>query len=185
MSFWMLRLFPNIRPSHRPHNSATREYVWPIFLVQLLIQAPRVSLMMPVTLAQSRLPQADLSVFNLKKPPRGGRGPTYMMDGFCRWKVFRRENVEEASGCRGDLSKYGIGIKACWFPEQLVSGQPNAPNSHRKGHGPRNIACWVGVLVGDCCEILKYSQVYKPYRSIVGQERGWTHRDLNECRKIN
>ena len=23
-----------------------------------------------------------------------------------------------------------------------------------------------------CCEILKYSQVYEPYRSIVGQERG-------------
>ena len=37
----------------------------------------------------------------------------------------------------------------------------------------------------NCCEILKYSQVYKPYRSIVGQERGRTHRDLYECRKIN
>ena len=37
----------------------------------------------------------------------------------------------------------------------------------------------------ECCEILKYSQVYEPYRSIVGQERGRTHRDLNECRKIN
>ena len=36
-----------------------------------------------------------------------------------------------------------------------------------------------------CCEILKYSQVYEPYRSIVGQERGRTHRDLNERRKIN
>ena len=36
-----------------------------------------------------------------------------------------------------------------------------------------------------CCEILKYSQVYEPYRSIVGQERGQTHRDLNERRKIN
>ena len=36
-----------------------------------------------------------------------------------------------------------------------------------------------------CCEILKYSQVYEPCRSIVGQERGRTHRDLNECRKIN
>ena len=35
-----------------------------------------------------------------------------------------------------------------------------------------------------CCEILKYSQVYKPCRSIVGQERGRTHRDLNERRKI-
>ena len=35
-----------------------------------------------------------------------------------------------------------------------------------------------------CCEILKYSQVYEPYRSIVGQERGRTHRDLNEHRKI-
>ena len=34
-----------------------------------------------------------------------------------------------------------------------------------------------------CCEILKYSQVYKPYQSIVGQEQGRTHRDLNECRK--
>ena len=36
-----------------------------------------------------------------------------------------------------------------------------------------------------CGEILKYSQVYEPYRSIVGQERGRTHRDLNERRKIN
>ena len=35
-----------------------------------------------------------------------------------------------------------------------------------------------------CCEILKYSQVYEPYESIVGQERGRTHRDLNERRKI-
>ena len=35
-----------------------------------------------------------------------------------------------------------------------------------------------------CCEILKYSQVYEPYRSIVGQERGRTHRDLNERKKI-
>ena len=35
-----------------------------------------------------------------------------------------------------------------------------------------------------CCEILKYSQVYEPYRSIVGQERGRTHRHLNERRKI-
>ena len=35
-----------------------------------------------------------------------------------------------------------------------------------------------------CCEILKYSQVYEPYRSIVGQERGRTHKDLNERRKI-
>ena len=33
-------------------------------------------------------------------------------------------------------------------------------------------------------EILKYSQVYEQYRSIVGQERGRTHRDLNERRKI-
>ena len=36
----------------------------------------------------------------------------------------------------------------------------------------------------DCCEILKYSQVYEQYRSIVGQERGRTHKDLNERRKI-
>ena len=36
-----------------------------------------------------------------------------------------------------------------------------------------------------CCEILKYSLVYEPYRSIIGQERGRTHRDLNECRKIS
>ena len=36
----------------------------------------------------------------------------------------------------------------------------------------------------NCCKILKYSQVYEPYRSIVGQERGRTHRDLNERRKI-
>ena len=35
-----------------------------------------------------------------------------------------------------------------------------------------------------CCEILKYSQVYEPYRSIVGQEQGRTHKDLNEHRKI-
>ena len=35
-----------------------------------------------------------------------------------------------------------------------------------------------------CCEILKYLQVYEPYRSIVGQEQGRTHRDLNERRKI-
>ena len=35
-----------------------------------------------------------------------------------------------------------------------------------------------------CCEILKYSQVYELYQSIVGQERGRTHRDLNERRKI-
>ena len=35
-----------------------------------------------------------------------------------------------------------------------------------------------------CCEILKYSQVYEPYQSIIGQERGRTHRDLNERRKI-
>ena len=35
-----------------------------------------------------------------------------------------------------------------------------------------------------CCEILKYSQVYEPYRSIVGQERGRTHKDLNVRRKI-
>ena len=42
-------------------------------------------------------------------------------------------------------------------------------------------------VLGDddrCCEIFKYSQVYEPYRSIVGQERGRTHRDLNERRKI-
>ena len=37
---------------------------------------------------------------------------------------------------------------------------------------------------GECCEILKYSQVYELYRSIVGQERGRTHKDLNERRKI-
>ena len=36
----------------------------------------------------------------------------------------------------------------------------------------------------NCCEILKYSQVYEPYWSIVGQERGRTHRDLYERRKI-
>ena len=35
-----------------------------------------------------------------------------------------------------------------------------------------------------CCEILKYSQAYEPYRSIVGEERGRTHRDLYERRKI-
>ena len=36
-----------------------------------------------------------------------------------------------------------------------------------------------------CCEILKYSQVYEPYRIIVGQEWGQIHKDLYECRKIN
>ena len=36
----------------------------------------------------------------------------------------------------------------------------------------------------NCCEILKYSQVYESYRSIVGQERCRTHKDLNERRKI-
>ena len=36
-----------------------------------------------------------------------------------------------------------------------------------------------------CCEILKHSQVYEPYQSIVWQERGQIHRDSNECRKIN
>ena len=41
------------------------------------------------------------------------------------------------------------------------------------------------MLTTRCCEILKYSQVYEPYRSIVGQERGRTHRDLYEHRKIN
>ena len=40
-------------------------------------------------------------------------------------------------------------------------------------------------FTASCCEILKYSQVYEPYRSIVGQERGQTHRDLYEHRKIN
>ena len=35
-----------------------------------------------------------------------------------------------------------------------------------------------------CCEILKYSQVYELYWSIVGQERGRTHKNLNERRKI-
>ena len=40
-------------------------------------------------------------------------------------------------------------------------------------------------LGGLCCEILKYSQVYKPYQSIVWQEWGQTHTDLNERRKIN
>ena len=53
----------------------------------------------------------------------------------------------------------------------------------------RVVAEALGVLVVTepvyCCEILKYSQVYEPYRSIVGQERGRTHRDLNERRKIN
>ena len=59
-----------------------------------------------------------------------------------------------------------------------------------------NISCQRGILsvatlfeikVVDLlksCEILKYSQVYEPYRSIVGQERGQTHKDLNERRKI-
>ena len=36
-----------------------------------------------------------------------------------------------------------------------------------------------------CCEILKYLQVYEPYWSIVWQEWGRTHMDLNERRKIN
>ena len=29
-----------------------------------------------------------------------------------------------------------------------------------------------------------YSQVYESYRSIVWQEWGWTHKDLNERKKI-
>ena len=41
------------------------------------------------------------------------------------------------------------------------------------------------VRLGPSCEILKYLQVYEPYRSIVGQERGRTHRDLYERKKIN
>ena len=41
------------------------------------------------------------------------------------------------------------------------------------------------VIKLNCCEILKYSQVYELYLSIVGQERGRTHRDLYEHRKIN
>ena len=52
----------------------------------------------------------------------------------------------------------------------------------------RRIALWAIELsefdIQYCCEILKYSQVYEPYRNIVGQERGRTHRDLNERRKI-
>ena len=44
---------------------------------------------------------------------------------------------------------------------------------------------FLGTSMRMCCEILKYSQVYEPYRSIVGQERGRTHKDLNERRKIN
>ena len=53
----------------------------------------------------------------------------------------------------------------------------------------RRIALWAIELsefdIQYCCEILKYSQVYEPYRGVVGQERGRTHRDLNERRKIN
>ena len=41
----------------------------------------------------------------------------------------------------------------------------------------------IRIALAHCCEILKYSQVYEPYRNIVGQERGRTHRDLNERRK--
>ena len=52
-------------------------------------------------------------------------------------------------------------------------------------NGKRVRARKVMDLYGSCCEILKYSQVYEPYRSIVGQERGRTHRNLNERRKIN
>ena len=52
----------------------------------------------------------------------------------------------------------------------------------------RRIALWAIELsefdIQYCCEILKYSQVYELYRSVVGQERGRTHRDLNERRKI-
>ena len=55
------------------------------------------------------------------------------------------------------------GLVFCFYPLQLP------PSPH---------------LVRRCCEILKYSQVYEPYRSIVGQERGRIHRDLNERRKI-
>ena len=56
------------------------------------------------------------------------------------------------------------------------------PNLQR---GPRiQHFCHFCGLQGHCCEILKYSQVYEPYRSIVGQERGRTRKDLNERRKI-
>ena len=46
------------------------------------------------------------------------------------------------------------------------------------------LVVFVVIVIEHCCEILKYSQVYEPYRSIVGQERGRTHRNLYERRKI-
>ena len=46
------------------------------------------------------------------------------------------------------------------------------------------LVVFVVIVIEHCCEILKYSQVYEPYQSIVGQERGRTHRDLYERRKI-
>ena len=56
-----------------------------------------------------------------------------------------------------------------WDPDQRNPSKPKTPQIKQKE--------------GSCCEILKYSQVYEPYRSIVGQERGQTHKDLNERRK--
>ena len=60
------------------------------------------------------------------------------------------------------------------LPLLTISRMPHYPIVHMFVYIPSH-----------CCEILKYLQVYKPYRSIVEQERGRTHRDLYERRKIN
>ena len=60
---------------------------------------------------------------------------------------------------------------------QKLSKQKNYPESPSPMFNCDVLNC--------CYEILKYLQVYESYRSIVGQERGRTHKDLNERRKIN
>lgn len=79
ISFRMLRFSANISLSRRPHNSAAREYVWPIFLVQPLIQAPRESLMIAAAQAQLRLPRVEPLLFNLEKPDWGWVQPMRWM----------------------------------------------------------------------------------------------------------
>ena len=70
------------------------------------------------------------------------------------------------------------------LPATLSDTKPEE-DSNNKDNGILNaFTATVNPTDGICREILKYSQVYEPYWSIVGQERGRTHRDLNERRKI-
>lgn len=114
-SFSMLRFFASVRPSRRPHNSATIEYVCPIFLEQLLIQEPLASLMMPIALAPPGFPRAEPSVFNLKKPG-GGLFPTYEFCGFLLNSELGREGIEKVRGSRNDLSEDIIAVKLKGLP---------------------------------------------------------------------